>query len=325
MNTAAKLTAYGAALALLLAGGYAVGTAVGPRTATAPDGTPGAGNAGHGDTHSGTVAVAPAELAGRTESGASDQPGGLASSRGGYTLTPTDPTLTPGTTEDFTFQIIGPDGAPVTAFDVEHDKRMHLIVVRRDTTGFQHVHPEMAPDGTWSVPLTLPAGGSYRAFADFTPTGGEGTTLGVDLSVPGAFEPVTHQPSRIASVDSYEVQLTGDLLAGQASPLILTVRKDGQPVTDLQPYLAAYGHLVALREGDLAYLHVHPEGSPGDGSTPAGPQIEFVAEVPSAGSYRLFLDFQHGGVVRTAEFTVDTGEAAPATAVGTTGDHGDGH
>jgi hypothetical protein len=84
------------------------------------------------------------------------------------------------------------------------------------------------------------------------------------------------------------------------------------PVTDLQPYLAAYGHLVALREGDLAYLHVHPEGTPGDGKTAAGPGIGFVAEVPSAGGYRLFLDFQHDGVVRTAEFTVDTA-GTPAT------------
>ena len=325
MNTAAKLSAYGAALALLIAGGYATGTAVGPlASATAESGDhgamsmpgaapSGAGAAVQGDNNSGTVAEA------------ADQPGGLASSRGGYTLTPTDPTLTPGTTEDFSFQITAPDGAAVTAFDVEHDKRMHLIVVRRDTTAFQHVHPEMAADGTWSVPLTLPTAGSYRAFADFTPTGGEGTTLGVDLSAPGAFEPLTHQPNRTAVVDGYEVQLTGDLVAGQASPLMLTISKDGQPVTDLQPYLAAYGHLVALREGDLAYLHVHPEGAPGDGRTPAGPEIEFIAEVPSSGGYRLFLDFQHGDVVRTAEFTATTSGTGAAAAPETAADHGDGH
>ncbi|MFC7759654.1 hypothetical protein ACFQY4_17790 [Catellatospora bangladeshensis] len=88
--------------------------------------------------------------------------------------------------------------------------------------------------------------------------------------------------------------------------------KDGKPVTDLQPYLAAYGHLVALRDGDLAYLHVHPDGEPGDGRTTAGPQIVFHAEVPSAGAYRLFLDFQHNGVVRTAAFTAAAGTAAPA-------------
>jgi hypothetical protein len=312
MNAIAKLSAYGAALVLFTAGAYAVGTAVGPLRSVAPSDVASSGveAAGPGDAHSGTVAEA-----------ATDQPAGLASSRGGYTLTPTDPTPEAGS---FSFQITGPDGAPVTAFDVEHDKRMHLIVVRRDTTGFQHVHPEMAPDGTWTVPLTLPAGGSYRAFADFAPTGGAATTLGVDLAVPGAFEPVEHAPSRTAQVDGYTVELTGELVPGRSSSLTLTVSKDGQPVTDLQPYLAAYGHLVALREGDLAYLHVHPDGEPGDGVTPAGPQIEFVAEVPSAGSYRLFLDFQHGGVVRTAEFTVSTGPAVPDT-VEAPGHADDGH
>lgn len=328
MNTTAKLTAYGAALALLVAGAYAVGTAVGPLAGPAPAaaGTSDAGSAGHGDTHSGTVAAASAEHARRAESGASDQPGGLASSRGGYTLTPTDPTLTAGTTQDFTFHITGPDGAPVTAFDVEHDKRMHLIVVRRDTTGFQHVHPEMAPDGTWSVPLALPAGGSYRAFADFTPSGGGNTTLGVDLAAAGAFEPTTHAPRRTAEVDGYTVELAGELVPGRSAPLTLTVSRGGQPVTDLQPYLAAYGHLVALREGDLAYLHVHPEGAPGDGRTPAGPDIVFAAEAPSAGTYRLFLDFQHEGVVRTAEFTVPTGAAvADAAPEAPHGADGHGH
>ncbi|WP_214405454.1 hypothetical protein [Pseudonocardia lacus] len=316
MNTIAKLSAYGAALALIVTGAYAVGTAVGPlSTATAEassadsghggmsgEAPAGAGAAGHGDSHSGTVAET-AEL-----------PAGLASSRGGYTLAPPDPTLATGTTDTFSFRITGPDGAPVTAFDVAHDKRMHLIVVRRDTTGFQHVHPEMAADGTWSVPLAVPAAGSYRAFADFAPTGGEPTTLGVDLSAAGDYQPVVPVESRTAQIDGYTVELAGDLVPGQASPVALTVSRNGAPVTDLQPYLGAYGHLVALRQGDLAYLHVHPDGTPDDGVTPAGPAVEFVAEVPSAGTYRLFLDFQHDGVVRTAEFTVTTAGSAPPPA-----------
>ncbi|MGQ0482757.1 MAG: hypothetical protein ACT4O0_17245 [Pseudonocardia sp.] len=341
MNTAAKLSVYGVALALTVGAGYAIGTTVGPFSAVpAASGhgnMPGAGSAGHGDTHSGAVPEAEAELAERADSARSDQPDGLASSRGGYTLTPTASTHAPGTTDAFSYRIIGPDGNAVTSFDVEHDKRMHLIVVRRDTTGFQHIHPEMAPDGTWSVPLTLTAAGSYRAFADFTPTGGQPLTLGTDLFVAGAFEPVGHPASRTATVDGYTVDLAGDLVPGTGSPVTATVRRDGEPVTDLQPYLAAYGHLVALRAGDLAYLHVHPEGSPNDGRTPAGPGIQFIAEVPTAGDYRLFLDFQHNGVVRTAEFTVPTGPAsagpvptqatpppAPTTGDGAPG-HGPGH
>jgi len=87
------------------------------------------------------------------------------------------------------------------------------------------------------------------------------------------------------------------------------VTKDGRPVTDLQPYLGAFGHLVALRSTDLAYLHVHPEGAPGDGRTPPGPEVAFHAEVPTAGTYGLYFDFQIDGVVRTAQFTAITEEA----------------
>ncbi|MFR9802733.1 hypothetical protein ACL02T_10570 [Pseudonocardia sp. RS010] len=329
MNTLAKLSAYGAALALLAVGAYATGSAVGPldgtATATAASaGPPGGEVAGHGDTHGGAVP----ETANQP-----DQPAGLASSRGGYTLTPTAATLTAGTTGELAFRITGPDGAPVTAFDEEHTKRLHLIVVRRDTAGYQHLHPTMDPDGTWRARVDVPAGGVYRAFADFTPTSGPATTLGMDLSAAGTYDPVEPPTSRTARVDGYEVRLDGDLAAGQASRLTLTVTRDGRPVTDLQPYLGAYGHLVALRATDLAYLHVHPEGSPGDGRTPAGPQIRFVAEVPSTGTYRLFLDFQHAGTVRTAEFTVPSGPAGAVNAAqptsgengATAAQHGDTH
>ncbi|SDX72599.1 hypothetical protein SAMN05216215_101464 [Saccharopolyspora shandongensis] len=311
MNTAGKLSAYGAVLALVAGGAWAAGTAVGPfATTSAASGhgdMPGGEVAGHGDAHGGTVAE-------------TDLPDGLASSRGGYTLAPTDTTQATGTTEPFSFRILGPDGNAVTGFDVEHDKRMHLIVVRRDTAGFQHLHPEMTADGTWTVPLNLPEAGSYRVFADFTATGAEAATLGTDIAAGGAFAPRDFAPSRVAEVDGYRVRLDGELVPGQASPVRLAVTKDGRPVTDLQPYLSAYGHLVALREGDLAYLHVHPDGAPGDGRTAPGPEIDFVAEVPTSGTYRLFLDFQHDGVVRTAEFTVDTaGDATPETR------RGDGH
>ncbi|QFU89693.1 hypothetical protein [Amycolatopsis sp. YIM 10] len=316
MNTAAKLSAYGAALALVAGGAWAAGTAVGPFAGepTAAAGTPGGEDAGHGDAHSGTVA----------EAAAPEQPGGLASSRGGYTLTPTATTLTPGPDQPFSFTISGPDGAPVTAYDVEHEKRMHLIVVRRDTSSFQHVHPELGADGVWRTGLDLSDPGSYRVFADFKPTGGEALTLGVDTAVPGDFQPRAFEPAREAVVDGYRVRLDGDLVPGQSSKLTLTVDKDGTPVTDLQPYLGAYGHLVALRGGDLAYLHVHPDGEPGDGKTPAGPGVTFHAEVPSAGTYRLFLDFQHGGTVRTAEFTVSTA-GTPETAPEPHATDGHGH
>jgi len=197
------------------------------------------------------------------------------------------------------FRILDDANKPITAFDVEHEKRLHFIVVRRDGAGYQHLHPTMAGDGTWTVPLTLTQAGSYRVFADFKPSGGIKTTLGTDIQVPGQYEPGTDTLNTTANTDGYQVELAGSLEPGKSATVTATISKDGQTVTDLQPYLGAQGHLVALRATDLGYLHVHPLEN-------TGPQIRFAVEVPTTGRYRLYLDFQHNGKVRTAQFTVDT-------------------
>jgi hypothetical protein len=184
----------------------------------------------------------------------------------------------------------------VTAYQVEHEKRLHLIVVRRDFRGFQHLHPVLdEATGEWSTDVRLSPGG-WRVLADFVPAGGEDLTLGSDLLVPGdVARPAVRPVSRTDTVDGYGAEVAGDLVAGEHSTLTVTVTNDGRPVTDLQPYLGAAGHLVALREGDLAYLHVHP----------AEEGLEFGAEVPSPGRYHLYLDFKHAGVVRTAQFVLE--------------------
>ena len=306
MNTTVKVSAFAVSLVMVLGGGWLLGRAVGPA-----DG--GADQEHAADTDSAGSADAAPASAGLP---------GLASVRNGYAFVPESTQLQRGTTQEFRFRITA-DRSPavVTKFAVEHDKRLHLVVVRRDATLYQHVHPAMAADGTWAVPLTLPAAGTYRVFADFRPEGGEQTTLGVDIQVPGDFQPVpAGDERRTSSVDDYTVRLDGPLNAGTSSTVTLAVAKAGAPVTDLQRYLSAYGHLVALRGSDLAYLHVHPE----DG--PAGPEVKFAVEVPTAGRYQLFFDFQHGDLVRTAEFTVDaaasTADPASPTNTGEHGGHG---
>ncbi|TDB73904.1 hypothetical protein [Micromonospora sp. KC723] len=300
MNTATKLSGFALGLAAVFGTAYGAGHLAGPVTPAAETRHDSASTPHPDDSHEGGDQAAVTHL-----------PGGLLVSDRGYTL---QPVAAPA--GQFAFRITGPDGAPVTRYDVAHDKRMHLIVARRDLSGFRHVHPESDPDGTWRVDTPLGGPGVWRAFADFTPSGGEPLTLGVDVTVPGtlAYRPLP-APTTSTTVDGYTVTLTGTPRPGRTSPLTLTIARDGQPVTDLEPHLGAYGHLVALRQGDLAYLHVHPEGTPGDGRTPAGPTVSFAAEVPSTGTYRLYLDFRHGGAVHTAEFTVVAGDdaATPAT------------
>jgi hypothetical protein len=298
MKTAQKVAAFVVGLVVVFAAAVWAGRTIGP----AGDVT-----VAHGESDAEAAVVAPGEA---------QLPGGLQATQDGYTLDLADSIATADKDVPLQFRILDGGGAPVTSFVESHEKLLHLIVVRNDLAAFQHVHPVLGGDGTWRTPLNLSRAGDYRVFADFTPAGGPALTLGANLHVAGAYDP---QPLPIATataeVDGYTVTLNGTPNANQASMLTLSVRQDGKPVADLQPYLGAYGHLVALRASDLAYLHVHPAGEPGDGVTPSGPQINFHTTFPSAGEYRLFLDFRHRDVVRTAQFTVtvaDSQQAPPA-------------
>lgn len=295
MSTPARLAGFAAVLALVLAAGLGLGNAVGPVSEpsaepahTSPDDRPDDAMPGgaSGDTHGDAGDdAAHADPGARTISG-------LAVSDDGYTLRPTAMTLPLGTSP-YHFTVTGPDGAPLTRYDETHERDLHLIVVRRDGSGFQHLHPEMAADGTWKLQLTLDQPGAYRVYADFAPAGLPARTLATDLLVAGdaAVQPWP-EPATTTVVDGYQVRLDGHLDAGQETELAFSVTRDGAPV-ELEPYLGALGHLVVLREGDLGYLHVHADGD----------ELTFAATAPSAGAYRLYLQFQVDGVVHTADLT----------------------
>ena len=226
---------------------------------------------------------------------------GLAVEQGGYRLVPDATTVAASPAAAYTFRIVDADGDTVQDFEVEHERRMHLIIVRRDFAHFQHLHPEQRADGSWVAAADLEAGGVYRAFADFA-TNGESLTLATDLFVPGRFEPAPlPAPALTADAgDGYRVALDGT--EGE-SHLSFNVTRHGREIESVEPYLGADGHLVALREHDQAFLHVHPQGEPG-GSGP----ISFAVSYPTPGNYRLFLQFKHDGMVRTAAFTQSVDE-----------------
>ena len=209
---------------------------------------------------------------------------GLAVADKGLTLELARTTAPRGRRFELRFRIADRRGRTVRGFDLEHTKRMHVIVVRRDMTGFQHLHPEQRPDGSWSVPVTLADAGAYRVFADFS-VDETAHTLAADLTVDGAARSTPlPAPANRVEVDGLTVTKRG---------LGFTVTRDGKPVA-IQDYLGAKGHLVALREGDLAFLHVHPDER----------RLQFEATFPTAGRYRLFLQFKTAdGRLHTAEFT----------------------
>jgi hypothetical protein len=285
-------------LVLALVAGFAVGRLTEPTAGPGTTGAPGGGAA----THTHAPGTAPHDHSG----GAAGQPtevGGLSLSAGGYTLAPVGTEWIAAQPQALRFRILGPDGKPVTSYAVVHEKQMHLILVRRDLSGYQHLHPAMAPDGTWSIPVGLREPGVWRMYADFAAVDAAGrqtlVTLGTDLVVPGDYRPrALPAPSRQATAGGYTVTYEGTPQIGSTQPLLFRVFRDGSPVIKLEPYLGAYGHLVAVRDGDLAYLHVHPEPELADGG------VKFWLAAPGPGRYRLFFDFQAGGAVRTAQFTL---------------------
>jgi hypothetical protein len=275
MNPSRKLAAYAAALAVVLGASVVAGGAIDP---------------------TGLANAEPTEEHGGMPEGMTLP--GLASADDGLRLVADSDTLQLGIETPYRFRIVDEDG-PVTDFEIEHTKPMHLIVVRRDFVGFQHLHPEMRDDGTWETPVDLEDAGTYRVFADFV-IDGDKHTLGTDLFVAGdqVPRPLPAVDHIADAADGYTVELAGAPVTGAESELEFVVRHDGDIVTDLPEYLGARGHLVALRDGDLAYLHVHADEE----------RLSFEADFPTAGAYRLFLQFQHGGEVRTAAFTVDAEE-----------------
>jgi hypothetical protein len=302
-----RLAAFGALLIVVLFAGYGIGRLNGSTTSASAPGSAAPGTAMPGmvmdenqpHTHGGTGTGA------SNPAGASEPMGaavsGLSLSSAGLTLVPADTVLTAGERRRFTFRVVGAGGAAVTTYAIVHDKPLHLIVLRRDLADFQHLHPTMAPDGTWSLDLTLARPGVYRMIADFTAVvGGRqvAVTLGSDLTVAGNYVPdPLPAPARSVRAGDFQVSYAGAPETRATQPLLISVTGSDGRAAALQPYLGAYGHLVVLRRGDLAYVHVHPEPQLVDG------KVKFWVALPSSGTYRMFFDFQVGGRVHTAAWT----------------------
>ena len=289
MNTVTRLALFAGLLALVFAGAALAGSALDPdvdgeSASVEPHGAERGHSGGDGEDAHSAPQGSPAK--------------GLAQADRGLRLVIDDPDAV-ATEGQLAFRIVNERGATVKDFDVEHARRMHLIVVRRDLSGFQHLHPEQTKDGGWTVPLRLAGAGTHRVFADFS-SGGESYTLGTDLQREGRFtaRELPHPAQAVRTDTGLEVRL--DEADGEVR---FTVFDDGRRVRDIEPYLGARGHLVALREGDLAFLHVHPESDASEGS-----DIRFAVEYPSKGRYRLFLQFKVDGRVHTAAFTREVGE-----------------
>lgn len=210
-----------------------------------------------------------------------------------------------GRQEPLIIQIDDEAGKPIESFQISHEKPMHLIMVSKDLAFFDHVHPEYQGQGRFRADVRFPGGGDYKLIVDFVPEGSEPLTVSHWVKVTGDVQPA--QPLKPDSdltkvVDGKEIALTFDQLqAGQEVTIIFAIHDANtkQPIVDLQPYLGAIGHVVALGRDAEHYLHIHPIDE-----SASGPHAKFATMFPASGLYKLWGQFQHRGRLFTVPFTI---------------------
>ena len=217
-----------------------------------------------------------------------------------------------------TFTVRNPrNGERVTAFEEVHDKRYHLFVISQDMSDFQHLHPEMRPDGSWELDVALGKPGYYRVISDFVPTGGSPQFIAHTLVTAEYVGTLLSQSARLEedvavakTIDGIRAVVSVEpaiLVAGEYGHLqfTLTDEKTGQPIRDLQPYLGAFGHTLIMSEDMRDGVHSHPSPGPQSDITRGfgGPEVTFEGYLPRPGLYRAWTQFLRQGELTTFSFT----------------------
>ncbi|WP_026573554.1 hypothetical protein [Bacillus sp. UNC438CL73TsuS30] len=196
---------------------------------------------------------------------------------------------------------------PIQAFETVHTKKMHLIIVSKDLSYFSHLHPKYKGNGEFNISTAFPAGGDYQLIAEVTPKGGgdnsvEKHWLHIDGPIPKS-KPLIPDQKLTTMVDGLKITLSFDhLMAEMNSNMTFMIRdaKTNKPIKNLQPYLGALGHAVAIKDDLQEYLHIHPMTTKGN-----GPKVTFMTYFPQKGIYKIWGQFQYQGRIIVAPFIVD--------------------
>jgi hypothetical protein len=238
----------------------------------------------------------------------------------GYELEVTSNTndVQPNKSTKINYKVKNDLGEVLKDFATVHEKIMHFIVVREDLQQFQHIHPDYNQStGEFSVNVTFPTDGPYRIFPDFTPGKNADNpqllpvTLSKDLIIGDlskyVSELVEPDTSNKKTVSGYEITYTvpSNLQAQSTATYTLSIARNGQDVTNLQPYLGAMGHSVILKAETLDFIHAHAESA-----SATGPDISFSTSFPGAGIYKTFTQFQHQEKVITSDFVISVAAGA---------------
>jgi hypothetical protein len=197
-------------------------------------------------------------------------------------------------------------GKPIDKFETFQTKLMHLIVVSDDLQTFSHIHPVYKQKGRFEVQANFPQGGNYTLVSDYKPAGQAEQVSLMQVKVAGKSSSAPKVDfTKAKSIGDTKVQLTADnLKAGKETMLVFKMQQaNGQPVTDLKPYLGERGHLVIMQQSSpltrADYIHAHAA------KHGTGGEVHFMTTFPKAGKYKMWGQFNRNGKIVTADFWVN--------------------
>ncbi len=232
----------------------------------------------------------------------------------------------PGTPTQVTVTVRDAEtGAPVTDLVRTHQVWMHMIITRTDLGTFAHIHPDPTDTpGQYQVTATFPTDGRYLVHTEFRGNGQMTDVVASSTLTVGHPNPATrrqtgaHLPEiRATVVGGVRITLDGTARVGDDESdlhFTFTDARTGAPVTDLQPYLGAPGHVVVMRADATTFQHDHAESFDTKGrirfAVPGshfGPELDLHPRFYVPGTYRLWAQFELGnGTVVTAPFVIHT-------------------
>lgn len=210
--------------------------------------------------------------------------------------------------------------SPWSVLERVHEKEMHVLVISEDLATFSHIHPDPLTRRFFAGTHVFPHAGTYWIYADHTPPGQTQTIAKFRVTVAGPVHPRTELPdtgTREVTLQGVRATLTtkGRHEAGQdiSFTFRLTDAATGNAITDLQPYLGAWGHILFVRKEGDEVIHAHPLSTnevplspwvhshaiPG----PSPAEVETVTGFRKPGLYKFWLQVQRNGTVLTFPFT----------------------
>jgi len=211
-----------------------------------------------------------------------------------------------GSDTTLTLRVEDASGATVKDFEVVHDHKAHLIVVTNGLDQFAHIHLTIQADGTMSVTHRFPVGGHYWLYLDHKTPGKPQATGFAELHVGGETAAAPKlRPNVPGSVQIDGLKADISVSAGSGGSARIGFKltdSTGQPVTNLEPYMGAMGHLVVISADGKDYVHAHMEGAKAEGGI-----VTFQAHFMRSGVFKGWGQFQRGGRVLIVPFVMRNG------------------